>query len=98
MEFCPNCGSMMKPDDGVFRCDNCGEEIEEESGIVMKEEAKGSNVELVEDINQGKDIVEKTCPKCGNQEAERKEKTAGIAGDAEQVQYYICTECGNTWE
>ncbi|OKY78674.1 MAG: DNA-directed RNA polymerase subunit M/Transcription elongation factor TFIIS [Candidatus Methanohalarchaeum thermophilum] len=98
MEFCPECGNIMSPKDGVYFCSECEKEVNIEEEIKNRSEAKGSDVVFVDNKNAGKNTVKKPCPECDNDEAVKKERTAGIAGDAKQVQYFECTECGATWQ
>ena len=47
MEFCPDCGAMLFPKDGVLKCNSCGysnENIDEDNYNLKKEIKAGETV------------------------------------------------------
>ncbi len=99
--FCPECGSILKPEevDGekVMSCD-CGYS-EESSDTQITEKAKEEKEIEVVDEDQSDEslpIVEEECPECGNDEARYWTKQMR-SGDEPATQFYKCTECKHTW-
>lgn len=103
MEFCPDCGSMMKAEDEQWVCGSCGERIvrdrEAESAFVSTEEQSGD--ELIE-TEEGAEFEGKptardvTCEECGAGEAWYTIKQTGSA-DEPPTRFFKCKECGYRW-
>ncbi|MFC4437862.1 MULTISPECIES: transcription factor S [Natrialbaceae] len=101
MQFCDDCGSMMKADGDRMVCTNCdaSSERESESEFVSTESQIDDDViESTEDANfEGKpkatDVV---CDECGNQEAWYTLKQTASA-DEPPTRFFKCTECGKRW-
>jgi DNA-directed RNA polymerase subunit M len=102
MEFCPECGSIIQPDeqDGqtVLDCDNCDYTGSTDNKVEFSEKSESKNdVEVVEEgANDTKPVVEKECPECGNDEA-KFWTVQTRAGDEPETRFYECTDCGHTW-
>ena len=86
MEFCPDCGAMLFPKDGVLKCNSCGysnENIDEDNYNLKKEIKAGETVtNLGEDVEVGP-VTNETCPECGN----------NVSPDTK-----FCNECGTKIE
>ncbi|MGL4670102.1 MAG: transcription factor S [Methanobacteriaceae archaeon] len=100
MEFCPECGAMMLPSGGTFKC-KCGYS-KELSGDTASEYEVSEKVD-VEDtviVKEG-DIItlpktRELCPKCGNKEAYWRLQQTRSADEAE-TRFFTCTKCKHTW-
>ncbi len=102
MQFCDDCGSMMKKRDGVMVCTNCGASAEQErdtAEFVTTEEQTGDElIESTEEASfEGKptatDII---CDECGNEEAWYTIKQTASA-DEPPTRFFKCKECGYRW-
>jgi len=69
MEFCPECGAMLLPKDGILKCNSCGHEknLSDNNEYEVSEDIKESdNVKMLgEDVDVGP-ITNETCPECGH--------------------------------
>ena len=98
MEFCPECGAMLLPSDGILKC-SCGYEKSltndneyEVSGKINETE----NVKMLgEDVDVGP-VTTETCPECGNDRATYKLLQTRSADEA-PTRIFTCTKCKHTW-
>ena len=99
MEFCPDCGAMLFPKDGVLKCNSCGysnENIDEDNYNLKKEIKAGETVtNLGEDVEVGP-VTNETCPECGNDKATYKLLQTRSADEA-PTRIFKCTKCKHTW-
>lgn len=98
MEFCPNCGAMLLPTDGILKC-SCG---------YTNELSKSDEYEVSEDIKteetvkmMGEDIdmrstIKETCPECGHPEAHYELKQTRSADEA-PTRFFTCAKCKHKW-
>jgi len=103
MQFCEECGSMMKAEDDVMVCANCGTEqprdADAEAAFVSTEEQ--SDDELIE-TEEGADFEGKptatdvVCDECGHTEAWYTIKQTGAA-DEPPTRFFKCKQCGYRW-
>ncbi|WP_458454592.1 transcription factor S [Methanobrevibacter sp.] len=99
MEFCPKCGAMMLPSDGILKCNTCG--YSDEAGntdsyeLSRKIEAEETVKMLGEDVNVGPETNE-TCPECGHDKATYKLLQTRSADEA-PTRIFTCTKCKHTW-
>jgi len=102
MQFCDDCGSMMKKQDGVMVCTDCGNEAEQsvdtEEFISTEEQSGEELIETTEDANfEGKPTADDvTCEECGHGEAWYTIKQTASA-DEPPTRFFKCKECGNRW-
>ena len=102
MQFCDDCGSMMKKQDGVMVCDSCGFEAEQEGAtedFVSTTEQTGDEViETEEGANfEGKPTAKDvTCEECGHGEAWYTIKQTASA-DEPPTRFFKCKSCGYRW-
>jgi DNA-directed RNA polymerase subunit M len=105
MQFCDDCGSMMKTVDGEMVCtdDDCGatsERDEELAEQFVSTEAQSGDelIETSEDANfEGKPTSEDVmCEECGTEKAWYTIKQTGSA-DEPPTRFFKCTECGHRW-
>ncbi len=103
MQFCDDCGSMMKPDGEQMVCANCGatsgQDRDQAAAFVSTEHQTDDEIiESSTDANfEGKpkstDVV---CDECGTQEAWYTLKQTASA-DEPPTRFFKCTECGHRW-
>ena len=102
MQFCDECGSMMRAEGDLMVCSSCGydEPKDEElaAEYVSTEEQDDSDViETEEGLNfEGKPTAQTQCPECGNDEAWYTIKQTASA-DEPPTRFFKCTECGARW-
>ena len=107
MEFCPECGNMMYPEekDGekVLVCRSCGheekissDEESEESYKVVHEGEEKEETAVIEKDEQSLPKTNKTCPECGHGKAYWWMQQTRSA-DEPSTRFYRCVKCGNTW-
>jgi len=102
MQFCDNCGSMMKKQDGRMVCTSCGssaEQATETASFVSTQEQTGEElIESSPDASfEGKPTADDvTCEECGHGEAWYTIKQTGSA-DEPPTRFFKCKECGNRW-
>ncbi|WP_254863408.1 transcription factor S [Halovivax gelatinilyticus] len=103
MQFCEECGSMMKADGDRMVCTGCEavslRDKDQEAAFVSTDTQTGA--ELVEsDASanfEGKPIASDVrCDDCGNDEAWYTIKQTGAA-DEPPTRFFKCTECGYRW-
>lgn len=103
MQFCPDCGSMMRAEGEEMVCASCGaSEAKDESlaerytttdaqtfdDVVETEEGVGE-----EGLPTAKDV---TCERCGHGEAWYTIKQTASA-DEPPTRFFKCKECGKRW-
>jgi len=101
MQFCDECGSMMKKQDGVMQCTSCDYTTDQDSDgdFVSTEEQSGD--ELIE-TEEGADFEGKPtatdiiCDECGHTKAWYTIKQTGAA-DEPPTRFFKCQECGYRW-
>jgi len=102
MEFCDECGSMMKADTGVWICNSCGHETarnaESEGAMVTTQGQEESEIVDTSDVD-AEDMGPTTgahCPECGNDRAFWEMKQIRSADESE-TRFLTCTECDHKW-
>lgn len=107
MEYCPKCGSLMRPlrkEGGtVLKCLKCGYEknAANPEAYRVKRVSKHSPEEmiLVIDHEVKVEALPKTkveCPRCGHLEAYYWEMQTR-AGDEPATRFFKCAKCGHVW-
>ncbi|MFD1644649.1 MULTISPECIES: transcription factor S [Haloarchaeobius] len=103
MEFCDECGSMMKTEGDEWVCGNeeCGfskpRDAQSEQAMVTTQGQEESEVVDVSDAeNKGLPTTESHCPKCDNDEAYWYMQQIRSADESE-TRFFICTECEHKW-
>ncbi|MHB9288369.1 transcription factor S [Halobacteriales archaeon Cl-PHB] len=101
MEFCDECGSMMKAEDGTWVCGSCGYEqardAENEEAMVTttgQEETEIVDVSDAEDT--GLPTTNAQCPECDNDRAHWYMQQIRAADESE-TRFFVCTECEHKW-
>ena len=102
MEFCDECGSMMKTEDETWVCGSCGAE---KARNTTKEAAmtttQGQQETEVVDMSEAGDeamgpTTNERCPECDNDRAFYEMKQIRAADESE-TRFFTCTECGHKW-
>lgn len=102
MEFCDDCGSMMKTDDGSWVCGSCGYEKPRERAAetAMTTTEDQQETEIVDMSEADEEAIGPTtserCPECGNDTASYEMKQIRAADESE-TRFFTCTDCGHKW-
>ena len=103
MQFCDECGSMMRADGGVMVCSSCGATAEQDTDL---SEAYTSTESQTDD-----DVIESSeesameskptatdvrCEQCGHGEAWYEIRQTGSA-DEPPTRFFKCKDCGHRW-
>ncbi|SHG75638.1 transcription factor S [Halobaculum gomorrense] len=103
MQFCDDCGSMMRTEDGVMVCASCGATADRDEDLAARyvsteEQTDDDVIETEEGANfEGKptsdDVI---CDECGHTVAWYTIKQTGAA-DEPPTRFFKCKECGYRW-
>ncbi|MFC7073999.1 transcription factor S [Halovenus rubra] len=101
MEFCDECGSMMKTEDGVWVCGSCGyekgrDEEAEEQMVTTTGQQESEIVDISDAEDQGRPTTNAQCPKCDNDKAYWYMQQIRAADESE-TRFFVCTECEHKW-
>ncbi|WP_277555118.1 transcription factor S [Halobaculum limi] len=103
MQFCDECGSMMRTDDGVMVCSSCGATADRDEELAAQfvsteEQSDDDVIETEEGANfEGKPTSEDVvCDDCGHTVAWYTIKQTGAA-DEPPTRFFKCKECGYRW-
>jgi len=98
MQFCEDCGAMMKTDGDVMVCTDCEATAEKESFVSTQTQEDPEVVESSEDVDfEGQPTATGvTCEECGTDEAYYTLIQTASA-DEPPTRFYKCTECGHKW-
>lgn len=103
MQFCDECGSMMKSQDGKMVCSSCGttaQKDEERAAEFVSTETQTDDdiIETEEGMSfEGKPTADDvTCESCGHTEAWYTIKQTASA-DEPPTRFFKCKECGYRW-
>ena len=99
MEFCDDCGSMMRAEDGLWVCTECGNKQpkDPDADYVLSEEQEVSEViETGTGGETGLPTTEVQCPECDNDEAYWYMQQIRSADESE-TRFFVCTECDHRW-
>jgi DNA-directed RNA polymerase subunit M len=100
MEFCEECGSMMRAEGNVWECSQSDcDHIEAkgtDGGFVLTQGQEASEVIDVSDSESGLPTTETRCPECGNDRAYWYMQQIRSADESE-TRFFVCTECEHRW-
>jgi DNA-directed RNA polymerase subunit M len=99
MEFCDDCGSMMKAEDGLWVCTSCGNEQlkDPDASYVVTEGQEVSEIIDVSDAEEkGLPTTGVHCPNCGNDRAYWYMQQIRAADESE-TRFFVCTDCEYKW-
>jgi DNA-directed RNA polymerase subunit M len=102
MQFCDECGSMMKKQEGVMVCTGCDNTEEQsmntEEFVSTERQSDEELIETEEGANfEGKPTAtDVTCEECGHGEAWYTIKQTASA-DEPPTRFFKCKACGYRW-
>ena len=103
MQFCDDCGSMMKAEGDRMVCTSCGGATErdrdlENEFVTTESQTDEEVIESSEDANfEGKPkATDVRCEECGTEEAYYYIQQTASA-DEPPTRFLKCTECGHRW-
>ena len=103
MQFCDECGSMMRTEEGVMVCSSCGATADRDEELAAQyvsteEQSDDDVIETEEGANfEGKPTSEDViCDDCGHTVAWYTIKQTGAA-DEPPTRFFKCKECGYRW-
>jgi DNA-directed RNA polymerase subunit M len=99
MEFCPNCGAIMLPKDGVLKCNSCDYSADSQDDESYKVQGTIDEHETVQNLGKVEDMrstINETCPECGHTEAYYELKQTRSADEA-PTRFFTCAKCNHKW-
>ncbi|MGN1362984.1 MAG: transcription factor S [Methanobrevibacter sp.] len=99
MEFCPECGGMLLPNEGKLKCNTCGYEKDVSSNDEYKVSEKINSKDNVVDLGSDLDVRPTTnvlCPECGHNKAYFKLLQTRSADEA-PTRIFTCVKCKHSW-
>ena len=101
MEFCDDCGSMMKTEDGMWVCGSCGfekprDQQQEEGMVTTAGQQETEVIDVTDAESRGLPVTTARCPSCDNDEAYWYMQQIRSADESE-TRFFVCTECEHKW-
>ena len=103
MDFCSECGSLMRHTAEGLVCPKCGKAIPQEASDTNRITKKETEETLfvIEDPKDKYMKINRLCPNCGNGEAFHWSTTsvgehAGVRQER-TIEHFRCTKCMRTW-
>lgn len=101
MDFCPNCGKILVPNNKKLICSQCGYErnlsqSDEKNYIISQDVSNKQDIIISGDKINAMPTVKGLCYRCGNRTLEWWMVQMHRSDEAE-TRFYRCTKCGNTW-
>ena len=101
MDFCDECGSMMKTQDGAWVCGSCGYEKARDRGkeqqmVTTQGQVESEIVDVSDAEDKGLPTTPVQCPRCDNDRAYWYMQQIRSADESE-TRFLICTECEHKW-
>ena len=99
MEFCDECGSMMKAEGEFWVCGSCGNEQAKDpnvSYVTTDAQEKSEIIETGDAEDSGLPTTDATCPECGNDTAYWYMQQIRAADESE-TRFFVCTRCEHKW-
>lgn len=101
MEFCDNCGSMMKTEGDVWVCGSCGHEhvrdvASEEAMVTTDDQEETEIVDMSQAEAQARPTTRVQCPNCDNDQAYYYMQQIRAADESE-TRFFVCTDCEHKW-
>ena len=101
MEFCDECGSMMKTDGNEWVCSSCGytkprDDAAEAAMTTTQGQEETEVIDVSDAEDRGLPTTEVHCPDCGNDEAYWYMQQIRSADESE-TRFFVCTECEHRW-
>ncbi len=98
MEFCDECGSMMRANEEAWVCGSCGhEQARDKASETTLTEAQ-EKTEVIESGAEGSGLptTDARCPNCENDRAFWYMQQIRSADESE-TRFFVCTECEHKW-
>ena len=98
MEFCDECGSMMKAEDDAWVCTSCGAVSprgDAEDYVVTEGQEEGELIEVGE-TDQTLPETDARCPECEHDRAYWYLQQTRSADESE-TRFFICSDCEHKW-
>ena len=97
MEFCDDCGSMMKKDGERWVCGSCDATKQAGSSASYTVTEGQEETEVIESSDESAlPETDALCPECGNDRARWYMQQIRSADESE-TRFFICTECEHKW-
>lgn len=99
MEFCDDCGSMMKADEELWVCGSCGNKQPKDpdaSFVVTEGQEETEIVDVSDAQDRGLPTTEVVCPNCEHDRAHWYMQQIRSADESE-TRFFICVECEHRW-
>jgi DNA-directed RNA polymerase subunit M len=101
MEFCDDCGSMMKTNGDHWVCGSCGFEklrdsAKEAQMVTTQGQEKSEVVDVSDAEDKGLPTTKVFCPSCENDRAYWYMQQIRSADESE-TRFFVCTECEHKW-
>ncbi len=101
MEFCDDCGSMMKTEGDEWVCGSCGftklrDEATEAAMTTTQGQEESEIVDVSDAENKGLPTTTAACPECDNDRAYWYMQQIRAADESE-TRFFVCTECEHKW-
>ena len=103
MEFCDECGTLMRPvkegDKIIIKCPNCNNESKNNINQRISSKIKHKPLDTIpvfDDKHSTLPTVKMICKECGNKIVywwTRQTRSS----DEPETRFYKCTKCGYTW-
>jgi DNA-directed RNA polymerase subunit M len=103
MEFCDDCGAMMKAEGDVWRCGNGHEKQRNRDGEAGMTTTEGQVDDGPVDMSgvDDEDVGPTTSVRCPNPDCDgdraRYEMKQIRAADESETRFFTCVECGKKW-
>jgi DNA-directed RNA polymerase subunit M len=100
MEFCDDCGSMMKTEGDKWVCSNGHEKLrdsaKEATMVTTTEQEKSEVIDVSDAEDRGLPTTTVHCPNCGHDEAYWYMQQIRSADESE-TRFFVCLECEQKW-
>lgn len=99
MEFCDECGSMMKREDSVWICTQCSNTQtggQDDEYVTTQKREVSEVIEVDANADAGLPTTKTTCPECSNDQAYWYLQQIRAADESE-TRFFVCTACEHRW-
>ncbi len=101
MEFCDDCGSMMKTEGDHWVCGSCGfeklrDEVKEATMVTTQGQQDSEIVDVSDAEDKGLPTTTAQCPQCDNDRAYWYMQQIRSADESE-TRFFVCTDCEHKW-
>jgi len=96
--FCPNCKSLLFPQDGKLVCRKCGttQEMNSQKSQVIKHKGTEKEMAVMGEISGTLPTADAECPSCGHTKAYWVLRQTRAA-DEPETRIFRCVKCGHSW-